>query len=61
MAMTIIDWYFYFMVWMIFYYIINLLIQDILTPVQMVPIINMTNPYYNRRNLQIFVNLKKNK
>lgn len=51
MAMTIIDWYFYFMVWMIFYYIINLLIQDILTPVQGVPIINMTNPYYER-NLQ---------
>lgn len=46
--MTNTDLYFYFMVWMIFYYTINLLIQGIITPVQGVPIINMTNNYYER-------------
>lgn len=46
--MQAIDLYFYFMVWIIFYYVFYLLILQFIHPVQAVPIINMTNPYYER-------------
>jgi len=43
-----VDLYFYFMVWMMFYYAFHLLILQFIYPVQAVPMINITNTYYER-------------
>ena len=43
-----VDLYFYFMVWMMFYYVFHLLILQFVHPLQAIPIINDTNPYYER-------------
>lgn len=43
-----IDIYFYFMVWLVCYYALQLLILQSFHPVQAIPIINMTNTYYER-------------
>lgn len=43
-----IDTYFYFMAWMMFYYAFYLLILQFAHPVQAIPLVNMTNPYYER-------------
>lgn len=46
--MELVEIYFYFMMWMIFYYAFRLLILQFVHPVQAIPMINMTNPYYDR-------------
>ena len=43
-----IDLYLFFIVWMLFYYAFHLLIVKFIHPVQAIPMINMTNPYYGR-------------
>lgn len=46
--MELVAIYFYFMVWMVFYYAFHLLILQFIHPVEAIPMINMTNPYYDR-------------
>ena len=46
--MNLVDIYFYFMMWMVFYYSLYLLILHFAHPVQAIPMINMSNPYYER-------------
>jgi len=46
--MGVLDLYFYFMVWFAIYFALHLLILQFIHPVQAIPMINMTNPYYER-------------
>lgn len=46
--MNNIELYIYFMLWIVFYYAFNLILHIYVTPVNAIPIINITNPYYER-------------